>query len=77
LFSTISLKGVKYTPMILLDYHKSIHTFCFIALTKSVTQIIEVLLMDTTYRKESFPSKNQTLSLSQHKSDTKNFAVSV
>jgi len=44
------------------NYHKSIDTLCFIALTKSVAQIIEVLLIDTTYRKESVPSKNQTLS---------------
>jgi len=43
-FSTILMKGVKYRPMILFEgrtksfYHKSIDTFCFIALTKSVTQ---------------------------------------
>jgi len=45
------------------NYHKSVDTFCFIALTKSLLhKLLEVLLIDTTYRKESFPSKNQTLS---------------
>jgi len=45
-FSTISLNRVKSRPTILLErhtkkfYHKSIDTFCFIALTKSVTQNI-------------------------------------
>jgi len=41
-FSTVSLKEAKSRPTILLFYHKSIDTFCFIALTKSVTQILEV-----------------------------------
>jgi len=45
-FSTISLKGAKSRPTILLEsrtkifYSKSIDTFCFIALTTSVTQNI-------------------------------------
>jgi len=45
-FSTISLKGAKSRLTILLEshtksfYHKSTDTFCFIALTKSVTQNI-------------------------------------
>jgi len=42
-FTTISLKGGKSRPTILLESrtkkfcHKSVDTFCFIALTKSVT----------------------------------------
>ena len=45
-FSTISLNGAKSRPTILLEsrtksfYHKSIDTFCFIALTTSVAQNI-------------------------------------
>ena len=56
-------EGSKSRPTILLEsrtkkiYHKSIDTFCFIALTKSVTQILEVLLKDIAYRKESFPTQ--------------------
>ena len=46
-FSTISRNGAKSRPPILLEsstekfYHKSIDTFCVIALTKSVTQNIQ------------------------------------
>jgi len=45
------------------NYLKSIDMFCFVALTKILLhKLLEVLLIDTTYRKESFHSKNQTLS---------------
>jgi len=70
-FSTISLKGAKSRPTILSkklkkNYHKSIDTFCFIALTKCVKQnieILEVLLNNTSYRKESFPSEESDTNL--------------
>jgi len=59
-------EGDKSTPTSLLEsrteniYDKSIDTFRFIALTKSVIlyKILEVILKDTAYWEESFPSKN-------------------
>jgi len=41
-------------------YHKSIDIFCFIALANLLHKLLEVLLKDTAYGKESFPSKALT-----------------
>ena len=46
-------------------FYKSTDTFCFTALTKSVTRNIRGVNGNTAYRKESFPSKESDTKLLQ------------
>jgi len=46
-------------------YQQSIDTFCFIALASLLYKILQVLLKDTVYRKESFPRKESDTKLLQ------------
>jgi len=66
-FSNIPLKETKCRPTILLEphkkfYHESIDWFCFIALTKSVTQNIRCYWKTLSIERNPSPAKNQTLS---------------